>query len=68
MDSGLIQSLLVAPIVFAAGLFLARRAWRTVSASRRASSQAACGADAACGCHTVGGRVERAAELTERGS
>jgi hypothetical protein len=66
MGSDLIQSLAVAMIVIAAGLFLARRAWRTISASRRAGSEAACGADGTCGCHTTDGTVEPEA-LTKRG-
>jgi len=53
MDSGLVQSLIVGMIVLAAGLFLARRAWRTISAARRPKSEAGCGAEGGCGCHVA---------------
>jgi hypothetical protein len=43
-----LQTLLVGMIVLVALGFLARRAWRTVSAARSAKSGDGCGGD--CGC------------------
>jgi hypothetical protein len=54
MDSGLMQSLTAGIIVLAAGVFLGRRAWRTLSSAKRAGAHdASCGSGGACGCSGV---------------
>lgn len=54
MDSGLMQSLVAGMIVLAAGVFLGRRAWRTLASARRVGAhEASCGSGGACGCSGV---------------
>lgn len=49
MDSALVQTLLAGAIVLGALAFVARRAWRTVSAARTPKGGSACGGPD-CGC------------------
>jgi hypothetical protein len=50
IDSDLMQSLVAGMIVLAAGLFLGRRAWRTLRSSQHVGvDDAACGSGG-CGC------------------
>lgn len=48
MSGSVIQTLIVVAIVAAAALYVARRAWRTLAASR--ARKGAGGCDAGCGC------------------
>lgn len=48
MSGMLAQTLVVAPIVLAAGSYLGRRVWRVVAASKVAKRGGGC--DSGCGC------------------
>jgi hypothetical protein len=66
MEGALTQTLVAGLIVFAAVVFLGRRAWRSFMSSRRASAEGAtCGADGGCGC--ASGETRESESLTTSG-